>query len=71
MQKLRINSDNEEEKKNTFEVVTEGNDEELGDTLQNLIDNKNQTLEKMRNLKSMDRYLSKLKEQRQKIGELI
>ena len=71
MQKLRINSDHEEEKKNAFEMVTEGNDEELDDTLQNLLDHKSQTLDKMRNLKSMNRYLIKLKEQRQKIGELI
>ena len=52
-------------------MVTEGNDEELDDTLQNLLDHKSQTLDKMRNLKSMNRYLIKLKEQRQKIGELI
>ena len=64
MQKLKNNSANEEEKKQPVEMVTEGNDEDINDSLQDLLDNKSQTLEKMRNLKSIEIILSQLKEQR-------
>ena len=62
LQNLRSNQAQEEEKKHAFEIVTEGNDEMLSDHLKNLLNDKSQTLEKMRNHKSIVRILSQIKE---------